>query len=207
MAGSWLPLLVARGQNPPLEIPGYNRCILKVHIAFDWLIINRNNKKKINQRAIGKRHVPRSKDDPGSRIYKIPDPGSWADPLFRDPGFWILQILDPGIPEFGSCRAWIPGSRVFYPGNHGSRDPGDPGSRVLDPGAPGSRVLVAEHPGSRFLDPADPGSRILDALDPGSWNLDPTDPGSRILDAADPGSQILPLVTLVSSAHPQKSEV
>ena len=47
----------------------------------------------------------------------------------------------------------------------------------------------------------------LDPADPGSRNLDPTDPGSRILDVADPGSQILPPVTLVSSAHPQKSEV
>ena len=101
----------------------------------------------------------------------------------------IPQILDSGIPEFGSCRSWIPGSRIFfYPGDPGSRvlDPADPGSRVLDPGDPGSRILDLTDPESRILDPTDPGSRDLDVVDPGSQILDPADPGFWILQILDP---------------------
>ena len=59
-----------------------------------------------------------------------------ADPGSRDPGFCILEILDP--------------SRVL--------DHEEPGSRALDTGDPGSHILDPVVPGSRILDVADPES-------------------------------------------------
>ena len=128
-----------------------------------------------------------------SRIDRDLDP---VDPGFRDPGIWVLQILDPGIPDFGSCISWIPGSRIFYPGEPGSRvlNPVDSGSRVLDPGDSGSWILDPTDPGSRILDPTNPGSRILDVVDPGSQILNPTDPWFWILQILDPGYWILQIL-------------